>query len=395
MEDSSGMGTATAGGARVAELRKERGITQAALAQRAGISVGSLSKIEIGDRMLTPGIAGAIARALEISLGALYGEAEVSADQGLLVEDLRAAVRRYDLPGQAPAPDLAQVRLEVDQAIILRDQADLTGLLQALPGLLTQATIYAHAAASPDGWALLASVYSLTFHLASRHRWMDLVEIVPNHQAWAAAQQPDPVVTALAARSRVGTFLTSGDFAGGLIVVDRAIVTAGAALSGPQKAFATGALHLRGMILAGLLNDPTEAQRHIHAASTVAEEFPTELQIHDQRFGPASTAATVLATEADLGHPRQVTRLADELTSKDTGLPPTRMVKVHISTARAHLELGDRDSAQTSLMQAWNVAPQEAKVHPMYREVLRVLISLHRRSNPELINIAKRAGFTV
>lgn len=68
------MGTAATGGARVAELRKARDITQTALARRAGISVSLLSKIEIGDRTLTPGIAAAIARALQISLGALYGK---------------------------------------------------------------------------------------------------------------------------------------------------------------------------------------------------------------------------------------------------------------------------------------------------------------------------------
>jgi transcriptional regulator with XRE-family HTH domain len=60
------MGTAVTGGARVAELRKARGVTQVALARRAGISVSLLSKIEIGDRALTPGIAAAIARALRI-----------------------------------------------------------------------------------------------------------------------------------------------------------------------------------------------------------------------------------------------------------------------------------------------------------------------------------------
>jgi len=96
------MGTAGTGGARVAELRKERGITQVALARRAGISVSLLSKIEIGDRTLTPGIAAAIARILQISLGALYGEAEVSGEQSVLLEDLRTAVRRYDIPDQAP-----------------------------------------------------------------------------------------------------------------------------------------------------------------------------------------------------------------------------------------------------------------------------------------------------
>jgi transcriptional regulator with XRE-family HTH domain len=173
------MGTAATGGARVAELRKERGIIQAALARRAGISVSLLSKIEIGDRALTPGVAAAIARALQISLGALYGEAEVSADQSVLLEHLRTAVRRYDIPDQALVADPAQLRSDLDQAGTFRGQADLAGLLRVLPGLLTRATTYAHAAASPEGWALLANVYSDTYYLAARHRWMDLVEIAP------------------------------------------------------------------------------------------------------------------------------------------------------------------------------------------------------------------------
>ncbi|MGH3974309.1 MAG: helix-turn-helix domain-containing protein [Pseudonocardiaceae bacterium] len=387
------MGAAT-GGARVAELRKARDITQAVLARRAGISVSLLSKIEIGDRTLTPGIAAAIARALQISLGALYGEAEVSADQGVLLESLRTAVRRYDIPDQASVPELAQLRADLGQAIKLREQADLAGLLRMLPGLLTRATTYAHAAANPDGWALLADVYSVVYALAARHRWMDLVEIAPTRQAWAAGQQPNPLVTVLAARNRAGTFLNTGDFEGGLTVVDRAIVTADATLTGPEKAFATGTLHLRGMVLAGRLNDRIEAERHIHAAWTATEEFPKDLQIRDQLFGPANTATHVVETQGDLGRPRDVIRLAEELISRDTGLPPTRIVDVYISTARAQLDLRDRDSAQASLVQAWHVAPQKAKVHPMNREVLRVLISLHRRSNPQLIKLAKQAGLT-
>ncbi|MGH3755399.1 MAG: helix-turn-helix domain-containing protein [Pseudonocardiaceae bacterium] len=210
------MGTAATGGARVAELRKLRGIIQAALARRAGISVSLLSKIEVGDRTLTPGIAAAIARALQISLGALYGEAEVSLDQGVLLEDLRTAVRRYDIPDQSPVLDPAQLCADLDHVITLREQADLAGLLRTLPDLLTRATTYAHTAASPQGWVLLADVYSAVYYLAARHRWMDLVEIAPTRQAWAADQQPNPLVTATAAVERAGTFLNCGDFDGGL-----------------------------------------------------------------------------------------------------------------------------------------------------------------------------------
>lgn len=224
---------------------------------------------------------------------------------------------------------------------------------------------------------------------------MDLVEIAPVRQTWAVDQQPNPVVTAVAARDRAGTFLNCGDFDGGLTVVDRAIVAAEAELTGPEKAFATGTLHLRGMTLAGRRGDRAEAQRHIHAAWTASEEFPDDRQLHNQIFGPANTATHVLATKGDLGRPRDVIRLADELlASNDTGLPPTRLGPVHINTARAQLDLGDRDGAQTSLVQAWDVAPQMAKIHPMSREVLRVLISLHQRSNPQLVQLARRAGLT-
>jgi len=390
------MGTAGgSGGLRVAELRKARDLTQAALARRAGVSVSLLSKIEVGDRTLTPTIAAAIARALHMSLGALYGEVEVSPDQGVLLEELRTAVRRYDIPDQVPAPDPAQLSVDLDQAITLREQADLTALLEELTDLLPRATTYAHAAASPAGWAQLADVYSVVYALAARNRWMDLVEVAPTRQTWAVDQRPNPLASAVAARDRAGTFLNGGDFEGGLTVVDRAVVAAEAELASLERAFATGTLHLRGMTLAGRWGDRVEAERHIQAAWSTAAEFSSDLRVHNQIFGPVNTATHVLATQGDLGRPRDVVRLADELAGKDTGLPPTRLGPVHINTARAQLDLGDRDGAQTSLIQAWDVAPQMAKIHPMSREVLRVLFSLHQRSNPELVELARRAGLTL
>jgi transcriptional regulator with XRE-family HTH domain len=388
------MGTATsAGGERVAQLRKAHDLTQVALARNANISLSLLSKVEIGDRTLTPDVAAAIARAMQISLGALYGEAS-GAGQNVLAGALRTAVRRYDIPDQALLLELGEVSGQVDTALALKSQTNMTALLRLLPGLLTRATTYAHAAPSRQAWALLADVYSVVYWLAARYRWMDLVEIAPVRQAWVASQQPNPLVGAIAARDRAGTFLNCGDFDGGLAVVDRAIVTADSALSGPEKAFALGILHLRGMTLAGRRADRAEAQRHIHQAWVAAAEFPSDLALHNQDFGPANTATHVLATEGDLGRPNEVIRLAEELFTRDTGLPPTRLVDAYISTARAQLDVGDRDGAESSLVRAWDVAPQKAKTHPMSNEVLRVLLSLNRRSKPKLVQLARRAGFT-
>ncbi|MFF7233300.1 hypothetical protein [Streptomyces sioyaensis] len=45
-----------------------------------------------------------------------------------------------------------------------------------------------------------------------------------------------------------------------------------------------------------------------------------------------------------------------------------------------------------SLIEAWNTAPQMAKVHPTSLELSRVLVSLHKRSNPKVTALAKKAG---
>jgi transcriptional regulator with XRE-family HTH domain len=383
------------GGARVAILRKARNLTQRALARRADISLSLLSKIEVGDRALTPDVAAALAEAMRMTLGALYGEAELTEEQDALLRELRTAVRRYDIADQTAIAAEPELHGELSHAIALRERAELDRLLRMLPGLLTRATTYAHSATSPAGWALLADVYSVVYALAARYRWMDLVEIAPARQAWAASQHPNPLVDACAVRDRAGTFLNCGDFDGGIAVIDRAIAAADAELSGPDKAFATGTLHLRGMTLAGRLKDRPTALRHIRAAQAAAEEFPSDVQLHNQIFGRANTATHVLATEGDLGRPREVLRVAEQLADIASGLPPTRLGPVHINTARARLDLADRDGAEESLLDAWDVAPQMARIHPMSLEVLRVLISLHRRSKPGLVRMAREAGLSL
>jgi hypothetical protein len=57
--------------------------------------------------------------------------------------------------------------------------------------------------------------------------------------------------------------------------------------------------------------------------------------------------------------------------------------------ARAYLDLGDQDTALASLVRAWDSAPQMVRIHPMGQEILRVLMSVHLRSNPQLLRLAR------
>ncbi|MGW2866354.1 helix-turn-helix domain-containing protein [Streptomyces sp. NPDC001205] len=390
-------------GANVAVLRKARGMSQANLARKAAVSVSLLSKIEVGDRALTPAVAAAIGTALGVSMAEVLGRAPVTPDDEQRLAALRSAIRDYDLP---TAQTVAEERISagLKAAGQYRDTVDVTRLIALLPGLLREATTYAYGANTVAGWMALADVYSTVYWLAARHRWMDMAELSVTRQRWAVEQQPNPLGEAFAARDRAGTYLNFGDVETGLTLVDRAIAAAQAAtargmLSSADRDLAVGVLNLRGMTLAGRLTDKRqaarEAERHIQSAREAAVTFPDDLDVHGLTFGPKNTFTHELATRVDLGKPREALNLTDNLTDALTGLPPTRIAPTHINYARAQLDLGDRDGALTNLTIAWRVAPQMARIHPMGREVFRVLSSLHKRSNPQLLKLSKLSGIAL
>ncbi|MFD8332593.1 helix-turn-helix domain-containing protein [Streptomyces solisilvae] len=377
-------------GANVAVCRKVCGFSQVALARRAGVSVSLLSKIEVGDRALTQGIAAALAQAMGLTLDELLGTAPVERTDEKSLAALNYAIRRFDIPDTPPShpEDLPRELAELNEH---RYRTELSAVLQKLPGVLADATNYAHATQSPDAWTRVADTYSVVYWLAARHRWMHLAELAVMKQR-LAAERAHPIAATVAARDEAGAFLNSGDFAGGLAIVDRAVVEAESTLRGHDRAYGLGILHLRGLTLAGRIKDKATAQRHIAAAWQVAEEFPEDVEDHGIHFGPENTAVHAISTASDMEDYRESLNTADDLIRGGVTLPATRVGPLHMNISRSKLALGDRDGALESLEAAWDVAPEMARVHPTSQELMRVLTSLHRRSNPRLTRLAKRAG---
>ncbi|MGH3931958.1 MAG: helix-turn-helix domain-containing protein [Pseudonocardiaceae bacterium] len=380
-------------GRNVAILRKQRDMSQVKLARKAGVSVSLLSKIESGDRALSQGVAAALARAMGITLDEVLGKVRVERNDETKLKDLRAAIRRFDLPGEA-TDDTEALNRELADVIKLRGDANLSDVLQKLPTLVSKTTNHAHADGSPRAWAMVADVYSAVYWLAARHRWMDLAELAVMKQR-LAAERANPLAMASAARDEAGAFLNAGDFEGGLAVVERGIVEAESSLEGRDQALGLGLLYLRGLTLAGRAGDKSEAEWHTAAAWRVAEEFSEDVDVHGIHFGPQNTAIHSVATSVDLDNHREALEIADHLGRQMLTLPATRIGPLHLNVARAKLALSDRDGALSSLVAAWDAAPQMARVHPTSQELLRVLISLHKRSNPTLTKLAKKVGFVV
>lgn len=389
------MSTELAPGANLAALRKQRGWSQAFLARKARVSVSQLSKVEVGDRTLTPAVAAAVGRAMGLTAAEVLGKTDVERSGEQPLNELRSALRDYDLPGRQEIEE-EELRATLSAAGRYRDDVEVKSLLAMLPKLLRDATAHAHRASTVESWTALSDVYSSVYWLAARHRWMDMAELAVTRQRWAVEQKPNPLGAALAARDRAGTYLNGGDYESGLVIVERAIKAAQVHLSGQDRAFAVGVLNLRGMTLAGRLEDKKEgkreAERHIASAWRAAEEFGEDWNRHHMIFGPQNTATHVLATRLDLGKPRESLAVVEDIDAVLAGLPPTRIAPTRINIARAQLDVGDRDGALENLSRAWDVAPQMARIHPMGREVFRVVTSLHRRSNPELLRLSKLSG---
>ncbi|MFR9726071.1 helix-turn-helix domain-containing protein [Streptomyces sp. MS19] len=386
----------TAVGGNIATQRKARGWGQQRLADRAMISKSLLSKIEIGDRACRPAVAAAIASALGIPLSVLYGQPYDESPAPELIDALRSAIRRHR------HPRISEVRPEtlaadIATASALRASTDYATLLPGLPALIGRAVAHAHDTGEPEAWQMLVDTYSCAFTIAHRLGYPDLADVIAARQEWAATQTWTPVAQMAAAWSAAGTYQSAGDYLEGLAVTDRALTTLGSTGSHSTAGLvAAGSLHLRAVTLASRARDDATTQHHLRHARRITEQLPPADQYrHNLTFGPGNLVLHELATHIELERPRKAAAMADQLTGTDLpGLAPTRIGHLHIDAARAHLAAGDRDAALISLMHAREAAPQMARIHPMAREVLRVLVSLHRRSKPELTQLAKWAGLT-
>ncbi|MET9918128.1 helix-turn-helix domain-containing protein [Streptomyces sp. NPDC006435] len=88
-------------GARIARIRKQRGLTQQELAMRAHVSKSLLSKVECGQKPASPALVAACARALGVSTSDLLGQPyaeELRRDRmDALIQPIREGLENWDV----------------------------------------------------------------------------------------------------------------------------------------------------------------------------------------------------------------------------------------------------------------------------------------------------------
>lgn len=209
----------------------------------------------------------------------------------------------------------------------------------------------------------------------------------------AATRTWNPSAEAVARWNEAGLYQSEGEYGDGLAVIDRAITQYEPARPDDSDGLhVLGSLHLRGVVLASRAKDRAATATHMRAAYRLAEGMNRDVLKHNLTFGPGNTALYELASLIEFGYPAKAAETADPLIKEPpSGLEPSRIGRLCIDAARAHLAARHHEDAAQALHAAYEVSPEMAQVHPMAREVLRVLLISHQRSRPDLQSMARRS----
>ncbi|WP_410570414.1 helix-turn-helix domain-containing protein [Amycolatopsis sp. cmx-4-61] len=392
-------------GQAIAVLRKGSGLTQRQLAARAHVSLSLLSKVEVGDRAASHALLAAAARILRVPVERLHGQpySETHHDERIHrdVEALRTVLRCYDLPDDVPPRPLEALAADVQTLVRLRSAASYGRLAARLPALLPELIAAGHHGRPGDieqANTLLLAAYHAAHTLTYRLGYPDLAESIEHKLAYAAERTSDPLAGGLAQWARAQSFQSAGDYAHGLRLMATARAELDDELQGRKPAMGAlvvcGSLHLRSVTLASRAGDADLAREHLAAARELAGRLPGADQVrYGLTFGHANTATHEVAAHVELGDGAAAIAAAQHW-RPSRHMPRTRRGHHHIDLARARLIHGDRSGALAELKQAKRIAPQQTRHHPMVRETTAVLVSLHRRSNPDLVSYADWLGLT-
>ncbi|MFI0576120.1 helix-turn-helix domain-containing protein [Streptomyces tendae] len=372
-------------------------MTQQQLADAACVALGTIRKIERGERGVTDATLEAIADALGVDPARLRTDRGASHTR---VHDalpaLSAAIATYDLPDDGPARPVRDLRAAVAEAARWRVAAQYTRIVRALPELLQELARAYHAAPAGDRAeiaGLLVRAYRSADAVAYKFGARDLSARLIDLMRWAAPEASDPMLTATVAYVRTETFFAAQAHEAGLRALEQALDAAPSSSTAPAVAV-RGALHMRAAVIAGRANDDLAATQHLDEARTLADRVPEDVYC-GTAFGPDSVRAHEVSVAVSLGD-EHVTRALDVASEwkPPKELPAERRSGFYIELARAQLWTGLADDAFESLKVARHIAPQHTREHPWVREDAARLRRLKRADSETLTNFAEWCAAT-
>ncbi|MEU9606138.1 helix-turn-helix transcriptional regulator [Streptomyces sp. NPDC048057] len=367
-------------------------MTQQQLADRAGVHVGTLRKIERGARGAGDAVLTAIADALGIDVSVLLGAHDRSAGRvRAALPGLSAVIATYDMPDDGPVRPLSELRSAVEAAERKRLNAQYVSIAESaasLLGELFRAFDQSADEGRPAVARLLVSALRTADAAAYKYGAHDLSARLIDLMRWSAPHAGDQVVGATVAYVRTETYFAARAHDAGLRALEVAMDRVPAP-STPATSAALGALHMRAAVIAGRTRCAAAAHHHLAEAERLSEDVE-EGTYGGTAFGPESVRIHAVSVAVSLGgdHTAAALDVARQWKPALT-LPAERRSGFYIELARAQLWSGRPDDAYESLKVARHIAPLHAREHPWVREDVAKIRRIRRADVEDLSSFAE------
>lgn len=399
-------------GARVAELRRRRGLTQSELATAIGRTASWVSQVERGIQPVNRlDVLRLLADGLGVALNVLQPEVpdapgpKTSAttqvqndlDQARLVISGHPALDVLLGTHQDTGDDqVDELREGVDRVWALTHAgrfAELSDTLGPLVPRLERAARTASGGNRPVARRLLARTYQALASAFVRQNEADAAWVAADRAIRAAESADDELGVFVGVFRMVHAFVRLRH----LDQAEHAAATAIDALTThgePESASAErlsvlGSLHLALALVHARSAERAAAREQISRARAVAERVGDGRNDFNLEFGPVNVEIQAVSTAVELGDAGEALDIAG--TVDTSGLSAERRARMLMDVGRAHAQRRQSGDALASLLAAEKVAPEIVRHHVAVRDVVQELMLMAGRgASPELRALADR-----
>jgi transcriptional regulator with XRE-family HTH domain len=398
-------------GARVADFRRQRGLTQNELAAAIGRTPSWLSQVERGIQPVNRlDVLRLLADGLGVSLQVLRPDAPPDIeptpapeqgndlDQARLVLSGHPAIDVLLSPREDfRASTLDELRAAVEQVWDLTHSsrfAELSSLLGRLIPRLERATRTAPEEYRAELHGLAARTYQALAAAFVRQNEADAAWVAADRAIREAELSGDPLGVF------AGTYRLAHAFVR-LKHLDQAEHSTTAAVNAltrhvqehkpePEHLSVLGALHLMLALVHARAGNRTPARRQIDKAREVAAQLGEDRNDYNLEFGPTNVEIQAVSTAVDLGNAGEALEIGEALDA--SALSAERQARLLLDLARAHAQLKQYGDALDCLLHAEELAPEMIHTHEASRSVIRDMVLMAgRTASQDLRSLADRA----
>ncbi|NLU66703.1 helix-turn-helix transcriptional regulator [Streptomyces sp. HNM0574] len=393
-------------GDRIGRLRERRGLTQEQLAERAGLCVDTVRKLEQG-RRLTARLAtlNRFAHALDVETSLLIGQPatfEARRDDGdsPSVLALRRAVSPVgdllpDEPDPEDPPSLGALQDALRSTEGIRRDGRLGAVGSVLPQLINDARAAArslHGAERRAAHAVLAEAYQVVATTLTALGKEDAAFTAMERATEASRNSDDPRLETVGASTLAWIFTKQGRLEEARYLALRyADAKEPGFRSDPADVSLWGILLLR----AATATVRQGEQQHdrvkelLRMATAAAAAIGTDRLDYATPFGPANAGVANVNFLVEMAKSEEAVASARSVPSLHS-LPPTWRARFHLDRALAHTDLGQDDRATRALLLAEQDAPEWMRYHGTARRLVTELRSRERRRASPVTELADR-----